>query len=257
VTGRTFDDELFLEAAWNDIRSTNKWAEICMLNRAVPAPLDEKSIYALYVFGTLEKSSGEFADFYDELYDEVKDRVDRGIAAVGNEKLRWMSDTQPPWGFLNTYRYIELWGAVSIGSIYTYGLTGMWLYDDKTRDLRPRPLPAKKPGTREEACTMLADWHLSKPEYQHFYSPRYKIDMMDAIARNWKVDGIILHYNRGCEGLSIGIAETRLGLIERGHKVMTYEGNMGDEREFDETATLNRIEIFLETMGLQKPVMAH
>lgn len=257
VTGRTFDDELFLEAAWNDIRSTNKWAEICMLNRAVPAPLDEKSIYALYVFGTLEKSSGEFADFYDELYDEVKDRVDRGIAAVGNEKLRWMSDTQPPWGFLNTYRYIELWGAVSIGSIYTYGLTGMWLYDDKTRDLRPRPLPDKKPGTREEACTMLADWHLSKPEYQHFYSPRYKIDMMDAIARNWKVDGIILHYNRGCEGLSIGIAETRLGLIEKGHKVMTYEGNMGDEREFDESATLNRIEIFLETMGLQKPVMGH
>jgi benzoyl-CoA reductase subunit B len=62
-----------------------------MLNRTVPAPLDEKSIYALYVFGTLQKSNGDFADFYDELYDEVKDRVDRGIAAAVSEQMRVMS----------------------------------------------------------------------------------------------------------------------------------------------------------------------
>ncbi|MBW1887091.1 MAG: hypothetical protein JRI52_01905 [Deltaproteobacteria bacterium] len=63
----------------------------------------------------------------------------------------------------------------------------------------------------------------------------------------------MLHYNRGCEGLSTGIAENRLGLLERGHKVMTYEGNMGDEREFDEQVTFNRIEIFLESLGLKRP----
>jgi benzoyl-CoA reductase subunit B len=62
-----------------------------------------------------------------------------------------------------------------------------------------------------------------------------------------------LHYNRGCEGLSAGIAENRLGLLKRGHKVMTFEGNMGDEHEFDEQATLNRIDIFMESLGLKKP----
>ena len=253
VTGRKFDDELFFEAAWNDFRSTNKWAQICMLNRAVPAPLDEKSVYSLYVFGTLQKSNGDFADFYDELYDEVKDRVDRGIAAVPNESARVISDTQPPWGFLKIYRYMEKYGAVSIGSLYTFGLEGMWLYDEKANDLTPRPLPAKKPQTREECCRMLADWHLGKPEYQHFYHPEYKTKMMDAIARKWNADGIILHYNRGCEGLSVGVAENRLGLLERGHKVMAYEGNMGDEKEFDETATINRIDIFLDSLGLKKP----
>ena len=234
VTGRKFDDELFFEAAWNDFRSTNKWAQICMLNRAVPAPLDEKSIYSLYVFATLQKSNKDFADFYDELYDEVKDRVDRGIAAVPNESARVITDTQPPWGFLKIYRYMEKWGAVSIGSLYTFGLEGMWLYDEQANDLTPRPLPSKKPQTREECCRMLADWHLCKPEYQHFYHPEYKTKLMDAIARKWKVDGIVLHYNRGCEGLTVGIAENRLGLLDRGHRVMAYEGNMGDEKEFDE-----------------------
>lgn len=253
ITGREYNDELFLEAVWNDMRSTSKWAEICMLNRAKPAPMDEKSIYSLYVFGVLEQSNKEFADFYDELYDEIKDRVDRGIAAVPNETRRVMTDTQPPWGFLKIYRYMEQWGAVSIGSLYTFGLAGTWFYDPEMREFLPRLLPERKPATREEGCLMLADWHLSKPEYQHFYSAEHKTKMMDAIARNWHVDGIILHYNRGCEGLSMGIAENRLGLIERGHKVMAYEGNMGDEREFDEAATLNRIAIFLESLGLEKP----
>ncbi|MBW2121582.1 MAG: benzoyl-CoA reductase, bzd-type, subunit O, partial [Deltaproteobacteria bacterium] len=224
ITGRKYDDELFLEGCWNDIRSTHTWAKICMLNRAVPAPLDEKSIYSLYVFGTLQKSNGEFADFYEELLEEVEDRVRRGIAAVANEQARVMTDTQPPWGFLGIYRHLETWGAVSIGSLYTFGLEGMWLYDEEEGEFLPRPMPGDKPKTREEACMMLADWHLSKPEYQHFYHPEYKTKMMDAIARHWRVDGIILHYNRGCEGLSTGIAENRLGLLERGHKVMTYEG---------------------------------
>jgi len=96
-----------------------------MLNRATPAPMDEKSIYSLYVFDVLQKSNGEFADFYDELYHEIKDRVNRGIVAVLNEKVCIMTDTQPPWGFLKIYRYMETWGAVSIGSLYTFGLNGM------------------------------------------------------------------------------------------------------------------------------------
>ena len=67
------------------------------------------------------------------------------------------------------------------------------------------------------------------------------------------MDGVILHYNRGCEGLSVGIAENRLGLLEKGHKVMTYEGNMGDEREFDKEQVEKRFDIFLDSMGLTKP----
>jgi benzoyl-CoA reductase subunit B len=253
VTGRTYQDKLLIEGAWNDIRSTHTWAKICMLNRTVPAPLDEKSIYSLYVFGTLQKSNKDFADFYEnDLLPEVEDRVKRGIAAVENEQARVMTDTQPPWGFLSIYRYLEKWGVVSVGSLYTFGLEGMWLYDKENNEFTPRPLP-EKPKTREEACTLLADWHLSKPEYQHYYSPEYKTQMMDAIAKNWKLDGIILHYNRGCEGLSVGIAENRLGLLKRGHKVMTYEGNMGDEREFDLTSVQTRFDIFLESMGLSKP----
>jgi len=251
TTGRKYDDEKLIEAVHNECRSTSLWAEICELNKAVPAPLDEKSMYSLYVLGTLEKHSKVVADFYQELLDEVKYRVENQIAAVKHERCRLMSDTQPPWGFLKIFRYLEKFGAVSVGSLYTFGLIGVW-EDKEDGTWGPRTTPQQKGikiENRDQALRILADWNLSKPEWQHFYSPHLKSDMMARIAKEWKLDGIMLHYNRGCEGLSVGIAENRLALIEQGFPVMTFEGNMGDEREFDEAQTVSRIDSFMETLG--------
>jgi len=44
----------------------------------------------------------------------------------------------------------------------------------------------------------------------------------------------------------------RLLLTKEGLPVMTYEGNMGDEREFDESKTYARIDAFMESLGLKK-----
>lgn len=252
ITSRTYDDEKLIEAVNNECRSTSTWAEICTLNKAIPAPLDEKSMYSLYVLGTLEKHAKRVADFYEELRDEMKDRVEKGIAALATERCRLISDTQPPWGFLRVFRYLEKFGALSIGSLYTFGLIGMWEVKEDG-SWGPRTTPQQKGieiKSRDQALRILADWNLSKPEWQHFYSPQLKSEMMIRIVKEWSVDGVMLHYNRGCEGLSVGIAENRLALLDAGIPVMTFEGNMGDEREFDETRTMGRIDAFMESLGL-------
>ena len=253
-TGRKFDDEKFLKAVKNEMRSTSRWADICALNKAKPAPLDEKTMYSLYVLATLSKSSQWCADFYDELYDEVKDRVARGIAAVPNEKCRMMSDTQPPWSFLKIFRYLETYGAVSIGSLYTFALEGIW-EDKPDGSWGGRSLPWEKGiemNTREQIARLYADWNLSKPQWQHFFDPRLKTEMMLRIVREWQVDGVMLHLNRGCEGLSMGIMENRGGIAKAGVPIMTFEGNMGDEREFDEVRTQARVDAFMEQLGLRR-----
>jgi len=43
----------------------------------------------------------------------------------------------------------------------------------------------------------------------------------------------------------LGIAEYRLALKDAGFPVMIFEGNMGDEREFDEAQTMTRIDAFM------------
>ncbi len=253
-TGREFNDELFVKAVKNEMRSTSRWADICALNKVKPAPLDEKTMYSLYVLATLSKSSQWCADFYDELYEEVKDRVARGIAAVPNETMRMMSDTQPPWSFLKIFRYLETYGAVSIGSLYTFALEGIWeVKEDGTWG--GRTLPWNKGieiNDRQTALRLYADWNLSKPQWQHFYDPRIKTEMMLRIVKEWQVDGVMLHLNRGCEGLSMGIMENRMGIAKAGVPIMTYEGNMGDEREFDEVRTQARVDAFMEQLGLRR-----
>jgi benzoyl-CoA reductase subunit B len=253
-TGREFNDELFIKAVKNEMRSTSRWADICALNKIKPAPLDEKTMYSLYVLATLSKSSQWCADFYDELYDEVLDRVKRGIAAVPNETVRMMSDTQPPWSFLKIFRYLETFGAVSIGSLYTFALEGIWeVKEDGTWG--GRTLPWNKGieiNDRQTALRLYADWNLSKPQWQHFYDPRLKTEMMLRIVKEWQVDGVMLHLNRGCEGLSMGIMENRMGIAQAGVPIMTYEGNMGDEREFDEVRTQARVDAFMEQLGLRR-----
>jgi benzoyl-CoA reductase subunit B len=254
TTGRDYDDERLIKAVYNECRATSTWAAVCALNRAVPAPLDEKSMYSLYVLGTLMKSNPKVADFYEKLHAEVKDRVARGIAAVPSERCRVMSDTQPPWAFLNVFRYLEKFGCVSIGSLYTHALIGAWEVKPDGQ-WGPRTTPQElgvQLTDRESALEYLVRWNLHKPEWQHFYDPQLKSEMMIRIAREWKLNGVMLHYNRGCEGLSLGIAENRLALQAAGYPVMVFEGNMGDEREFDEGRTMARIDAFMETLGMKQ-----
>ncbi|MCK9388914.1 MAG: benzoyl-CoA reductase, bzd-type, subunit O [Sulfuritalea sp.] len=253
-TGRKFDDEKFIKAVKNEMRSTSRWADICALNKIKPAPLDEKTMYSLYVLATLSKSSQWCADFYDELYDEVKDRVARGIAAVSNETCRIMSDTQPPWSFLKMFRYLETYGAVSVGSLYTFALQGIW-ENQPDGSWGGRSLPWENGVAMNDRDTVLrlyADWNLSKPQWQHFFDPRLKTEMMLRIVREWQVDGVMLHLNRGCEGLSLGIMENRLGIAKAGVPVMSFEGNMGDEREFDEGRVRAQVDAFMEQLGLRR-----
>jgi len=254
VTGRKYNDELLIKAVYNHCESTSLWAEICSYNKNVPAPLEEKTMYSLYVLGTLHKSAQWVVDFYKELRDEVKERVEKGIAAIEKEQCRVMSDTQPPWGFLKVFRYLAEYGCISVGSLYTFGLIGAWEVK-KDGTWGPRTTPQQKGvkiTSREEALYILVEWELHKPEWQHFYHPKYKSEMMIRIAKEWKLDGVMLHYNRGCEGLSLGIAENRLALIKAGIPVMPFEGNMGDEREFDLGRTIDRIDAFMESLEVKK-----
>ncbi len=254
TTGRPYSDELLRTAVYNHMRSTSTWAKICELQKTVPAPLDEKSMFSLYVLGTLDKSSRWCADFYDELYDEVKDRVRRGIAAVANERMRVISDTQPQWAFLDLYRYLEEFGCVSVGSLYTFGLIGQWEMK-KDGSWGARTIPASindLPRDRRELLEVYVRFELNKPEWQHFYHPKLKSAMMTTIARQWNVGGVMLHFNRGCEGLSLGIAENRLALQQAGFPVMTFEGNMGDERENDIDRVKALVDAFMETIGLKR-----
>jgi benzoyl-CoA reductase subunit B len=252
--GIKFDDEKFIEGVKNDCESTSLWAEICCLNKAIPAPIDEKSMFPFFNLAAISRHRKEVVDLYKELRDELKDRVERGIAALPTERCRVFGDSPPPWGHLDIYRYMEEYGVVSVGSFYVYGLIGMWEEDENGNRI-PRKTPDQlgiEIKTREDAVRVMADWYLTKPYWKQTYLPELKSDMMIKHVRQWKCDGAVIHYNRGCELTTMGAPEVRLALLEAGIPNVTYEGNMADSRDFDEARTKARLDAFFESLGLKR-----
>ncbi len=254
TTGRKFDDEKFIEALNNDCNATSLWADICVLNQAVPAPMEEKSMFAWFNLAGIGRDRKEVTDFYKELYDEVKDRIARGIAALPSERCRILGDSPPPWGALDVYRYLEQYGAVPLGSTYSFAIMGVWEID-KDGNWHGRRTPQQLGisfKNREEAVRFMADWYQSKPFWQHLFGSEPKSKWMLDIFKQWKADGYIIHYNRGCEMSSLHAAENRLALVNAGIPVMTYEANHADVREFDPVRVQARIDAFMESLGLRK-----
>jgi benzoyl-CoA reductase subunit B len=257
VTGKKFDDEKFINAVNWECESTNLWAQCCMVNQSIPAVMDEKMMYSLYIIAVLMRQRKAAVDFYQELLDELKDRAERGIAAFENERYRMIHDSQPPWHNLGIFRYLEEFGAVSIGAHYSFSLSGGWEYVPE----KDTWLPAKPPkeagvtlSTREEACEWYAEWYLAYHTLLRSlrYSGRGKHKRIQDIIDNWKIDAMMIHLNRGCEGTAVGQMELRRYLADKGVPALTYEGNLADEREFDLERTIDKIDTFMETVDLKK-----
>ncbi len=256
LTKRRYEDERLIEAVYNECRSTALWAEICTLNKNIPAPLDEKSMFSLYVIAVLMRYRREAVEFYEMLLDEVKDRVANQIAAVPTERCRLLYDNQPPWYALSIFRYLEEYGVVSLGAHYSFGLSGGWGERDdgswgQAKTPQEKGIVLK---TRDDAVRTLAEWVLENHTLLRGlrFSGPGKNALILRLVKEWKADGVMMHQNRGCEALSLGQMEVRLALLKAGIPVMTYEGNVGDEREFDEPRTLARIDAFMESLGLSK-----
>ena len=167
-----------------------------------------------------------------------------------------MGDSQPPWGFLNVYRYLEQYGVVSVANLYTISLIGWWKVNEKG-DLVPYPSLKEQGITikdRDHALCLLAEGELKgKLMWAPFYGASYKVDLVTKIAKQWKIDAGVIHLNRGCEGTAQHQMEAKNALAKMGLPVMTFEGNMADEREFDEVRTARMIDLFVtETLGLKK-----
>lgn len=248
VTGRKWDDERFKEAFRNEARTGKAYTEAMMCNQNIPAPLDEKMIYVFLGLTSIRPWDPEVASFMEEFRDEIRDRADRGIAAIPNERYRIMTDSNPPWQGLQIFRHIEKeYGVVSLGSIYSLGLHGPWMYDEN-KNVVPSPIPHDSGvpmNTREEILRAHIEWKGSFMTGFEVFNSIAHGELVKRMFEQWKVNGMMMHLNRGCVG-NVGQKLIRLDLLEAGYPVCVYEGNVGDYREFDLDRSLEKIDSFFD-----------
>jgi benzoyl-CoA reductase subunit B len=252
-TGRSFNDEKFIEAVQNEWECMVLWARTCELNKAIPAPLDYRQMWSLRIPNITSRYKKDTVKFYQILLEEVKDRVANEISANAYETARLFHQFLPPFYGLDIFKEPLKYGASFMGGDGVFTSMGAWaIHEDGTWEA------AKTPGergialnNREDALKALADLYLA-------YSPASRCTTsanpkeVIKMVKDWHVDGVVLMIDRGCKTLSAGQEEQIVELKEAGIPRMVYEGSHADFRDFDEATTLRRFALFLENLGLTK-----
>ena len=254
VTGRTYDDEKLIEATRNEWETQVLWAKICELNQAVPAPLDLRQMWSLRLPAMTIKHRKECVDYFHMLHDEVKGRVADGISARGFEKARLVHDLLPPYFAINLLRFPERYGALFIAGEAAFGMCGAWDIDQEGNWKAAVPPWEKGRGihTRQDALDAQAELYLNHVPCILRMNLNRLPGKAYGLAKGWKADGVVLHMDRGCNGVGGGVGETRNFLQDEGVPVVTYEGSHVDPRDFDFGQVSDQIESLLERLGLAK-----
>ncbi|MFC1533937.1 2-hydroxyacyl-CoA dehydratase [Thermodesulfobacteriota bacterium] len=110
-----------------------------LIAETVPCPVSVRDQLAMYQ-ATWHRGTVKGRDFIKAYYEEVKERVENGIAACPNEKLRlmWMTGTPAPWARWAEEKYGAVCVASSFSPISINGYPREVLNNDPLRALASR-----------------------------------------------------------------------------------------------------------------------
>jgi len=186
----------------------------------------------------------EAVDFYREMYLEVKDRVERKVGIVEEEKYRLIWFGLPPWFNLGFFNYLESFGAVfAIESTYNVGDWFEVELDD--------PLEAIVERAWVRAVKMHEYGTEAMPELCNpaIFGGFVGSDMLDEAVEQYHLDGAVMHLTRSCRAVSFGEVHTRNRLAKIGVPSLIFESDMADPRLWSDAQIKTRVHAFIETLA--------
>ena len=168
------------------------------------------------------------------MYKEAKERVDNGIGALEQENYRLMFEGIPFWYQLKYFGMLERFGAIIVYEPYTYAFS-KYMNPKVTKEMVfNHPIEAM-------AELMLSFWYI--------YDLETRIKKFEETAREWKIDGILLHNNLSCRPNSCGLYDLKRHLMDDYDiPCLIIDADMNDPRKFNEVQITNQIESFIEIL---------
>ena len=255
VTGRTYQDERLIAGVKNEWQCRVLWARLCMLQKAIPAPLDQVMLFSL---NTVTWRGGrhrkEVVDLYQEVLAETEDRVKQGIAARPYESCRLMHEGAATWYKSGVLRYPRKYGATFMGSHQVFTANGAYITrEDNSLEVGPTLQElGRELNTREEALRALAELYLRyAPGVVGILCLDSRVNLRVKVYQDWHADAVVFNLDRGCRGTTVGNTETGLLCQKLGIPYMYYEGNVTNPRELNEVEYMARMDSLMESLGLR------
>lgn len=238
VTGHKYDQDRFNEVLDRSYKTNELRLEILELRKAVPAPMTSADGLTVMYPGTYTLGTQRAYDFYLELRDELKNKVENKMGVIPDEKFRLLWYGLAPWFNMSLMNYFEKFG-------------GVFIYEP-IYNLVPFPPRTPENPFRELALRTLQFCG-------GMMGPNASVGQTCSIlvngARDYKAAGIVLFYLITCRPVVYPVIEIGRVLEEEfGIPYTTLECDLVDERSYNEAQTLARWDAFAEQMLKKSPV---
>jgi len=245
VTGRKMDWDRLAATVDLTERTWDLFVDTYELRKAQPTPMDTGDAMNTMVPITFNLGTQEAYDFYKELRDELKQKVDskQGVAEKEKYRLVWGAGL-PSWFALGDFQYFNEKGAV---------------FPAETTYHVAQPIERLDLPKTNDPLERIA-WRLIR-YYTHWYDKARKrpgslplVERIIEYFEDYKCDGVVFHSAFSCRSWHAGIvlqAEV-LKKVYGDIPVLIMEGDIVDISSYNEADTHNRIDAFIETLEAYK-----
>lgn len=220
-------DEARLAAVVAESATANRLWQRCLdLGRARPAPWTSFDAFTAMAPIVVARGTPECTAFYRRLLAELEERVASGTAAVAGERHRLVWDAIPIWPRKNWLaRYFAERGVAVVASTYTHS----WWFDFASDRAFDSLVERYAWNTMNRSGQWVLEWTVG-------------------IARDFRADGIVAHWNRSC-GIWNSYVKRRIpGFAAAGLPTTVLEADMVDARAFDAAAITRQLDAFLAAL---------
>ncbi|MFC1858468.1 2-hydroxyacyl-CoA dehydratase subunit D [Thermodesulfobacteriota bacterium] len=248
LLGKKMDEDTLSEHVDRALKTLKVAYEIDRLRRAVPSPMTGPDFWAIMMTHYFMTDDPEVLPFTKKVYDEVKYRVDNGIAAIPNEKYRLMFQEIPPWHSLDFFGELAEELGVNI-------VMESWSFHP------PLPIPEEELEGVSDPIEILArlcyrKWMgYSDVGIKYGYEPSFYMAAWLQWVENYRADGMMNHLLRSCRPATYTTLHTKNALMDV-FKVPSIEidGDIVDLRVFNKEEAFSKVEAFIETMDHYREV---
>ncbi len=236
ITGVKFDIDRLKETLGLATEAIELWKKLLEMGKKRPSPFDGFFEAAYYMAPmTIWRGTQECVDYYRRALDAVRERAERRASPAGRERFRLLFDGALPWPSVREFReMIRRWGGVGVAATYP----SVVCVCDEIEPAPDRPFEF----LTELAASSYLNWNLTK-----------RRRFLEKLAKDYHVDGIVIHSVRSCRPYSIGQLDLRNYFArEAGIPTLFLDSDVADRRYFSSAQIMNRVDTFFEALDKRK-----
>jgi len=230
ISGKTLKEQKFREVMLTAKETSLAWGEVLATMKARPAPMTIFDAFGHLAPVVSLRGLPVALNYYRTLLSELKERVERGVGAITNERKRLMWDNIAMWYKVRDYANLFAeHGMNFVTATYTNAWAETTPYMDESRPLE---------SMAKAYSLVILNNNLN-----------HRLHLMERLIKEYQVDGLVIHSAKSCKPYSVGQYDLKRLLMERlGVPSVVIEGGITDSRAYSEEQARTRLDAFFETM---------